>query len=148
MNTVVVNQNIETDPEEAGLWCEIDGLAIELDLPETCVHYMWNGGQPCIHGPATFPRACLFSRAFVARLNFQPIFYDRICVPVIASRHGALVTLAVNSTHPVTRPHPNVTQKTPRCLDAQCQWVYQMCAMQWWDEHEPDERLWLGVWPN
>ena len=138
--TIVVNQ--PGDDSMHAWFTDSDGHAVTIDMPETFVHYPGNGHHPCIHGPRQFPEAVLFSRRFVDNLNFQPVLFDAMRIPIIASRDGQQVTVAVNSFLLRGQTHSMI-----RCLNNNHKWTYRLHEMRWADEQNVSDQLWLGVRP-
>lgn len=115
----------------------------EIGLPEMVVHYHHHQ-LPCVHLlDLAMPRCVLISREWADGLNFQPAVYSRRRLPVLASRNLDVVTLAANVVGPVAH-----CRRTPPLRLDTARWYYRLMPMRWWDDHEPADNLWLGVWAD
>jgi hypothetical protein len=117
------------------LWCEHGQIT---DLP-TMVHSPGNHA-PCVHLIGPMPACILLEHKFVASLNFQPVVFARMRPPLIASRRGCLVEIAVSRLGHLNRCHRAVIQLQP---DAR--WHYKLHAIQFDHEEEPAAGIWLAV---
>lgn len=93
--------------------------------------------RPCVHRTHPMEPVVLFEAEWVLHLHWQ-LCLDR-SVPVIASRHVDVVTLAFDVIGPVGECSHPVRHKPEN------RWDYRLYHLRWWDQDETSTRYLVGV---
>lgn len=114
----------------------------EVGEPGTYVHPIPGPARDCIHARKPLPPVMLFGRDHIAGFSWQPVVHVERYWPVIVSRTGDVVTLAVDHINGLM-----VCQGPRRRLDQPAlKWMYRLMPAHFDGEDKPAEDILLGAW--
>jgi hypothetical protein len=97
--------------------------------------------RACVHVPSPLPHTMFFSTSWLAQFDWRSVIVERD-YPCIASRTGDILTMAFDAVGPVTGCRN-------KCRDVpEHRWAYRLHPFRWWDDDNPCDTAYLGVWPD
>lgn len=132
----------ETDNE---LYCNEFGKIDGWHPGQHCGHTRGGAARICVHRLCDMERTTLFGQEWVAQLHWWATMIAGRN-PVIASRTGDVVSLMFDVIGPIKHGAyrcQGVGHDKPKH-----KFIYQLHRIQFWDEENPCDKMYLGVWPD
>lgn len=130
--------------DDKRFYCNEFGLVHSWAPSLQCGH-RWGSSRTCVHRTEPMPHTMLFGTDWLRQLDWRSTLLDTPNCPVIAACTGDIVTVAFDVIGPI-QANGYRCAKLPRQPE-HC-WAYRLHPLRWWDEENPCDNVYLGVWPD